>query len=71
MRIGITTFYQSKDNYGQLLQGYALQALVRSLGHEPFIIRYGFHERYPKLPGCERRRRYRSYREPQSVSQIL
>lgn len=56
MRVGITTFYQSNDNYGQLLQGYALQAVLLGLGHKPFTIRYGFHQRYPQLRRKERRR---------------
>lgn len=56
MRVGITTFYQSNDNYGQLLQGYALQTVLLGLGHEPFTIRYGFHQRYPHLRRRERRK---------------
>ncbi len=42
MRIGIITFWQSKDNYGQLLQCWALQQYLRKKGHEPFLIRYNF-----------------------------
>lgn len=40
MKIGIMTFWWSEDNYGQLLQCYALQEHLRDLGHEPFLIRY-------------------------------
>lgn len=40
MRIGIVTFWQSGDNYGQLLQAWALQRYLRAMGHEPFLIRY-------------------------------
>lgn len=40
LRIGIVTFWQTKDNYGQLLQAYALQYVLREMGHNPFIIRY-------------------------------
>lgn len=40
MKIGIITFWQSRDNYGQLLQCYALQAYLRARGHEPFLIRF-------------------------------
>ncbi|MRY91269.1 hypothetical protein GKD63_22625, partial [Parabacteroides distasonis] len=42
MRIGIITFWQGKDNYGQLLQCWALQQYLRKHGHEPFLIRYDF-----------------------------
>lgn len=40
MKIGIMTFWWSEDNYGQLLQCYALQKYLRVLGHEAFLIRY-------------------------------
>lgn len=40
MRIGIITCWNSSDNYGQLLQCYALQTLLRSWGHDAFLIRY-------------------------------
>ena len=40
MKIGIVTFWQSDDNYGQLLQCWALQQYLRNLGHDPFLIRY-------------------------------
>lgn len=42
MKIGIVTFWQSNDNYGQLLQCWALQEYLRKLGHEPYLIRYNF-----------------------------
>ena len=40
MKIGIMTFWWSNDNYGQLLQCYALQKYLREKGHDVFIIRY-------------------------------
>lgn len=40
MKIGIMTFWGTKDNYGQVLQCYALQQYLKSLGHEPYLIRY-------------------------------
>lgn len=46
MRVAIITFFQSQDNYGQLLQCYALQKALRQMGHKPYLIRYGFHEQY-------------------------
>lgn len=45
MKIGIMTFWWSNDNYGQLLQCYALQKYLRNLGHEPFLIRYKSEEK--------------------------
>lgn len=40
MRIGIITFWKSVDNYGQILQSFALQQYLRNNGHDPFLIRY-------------------------------
>ena len=40
MKIAVTTFWDSNDNYGQLLQCYALQEYLKKLGHEPFLVRY-------------------------------
>lgn len=40
MRIGIVTFWTSDDNYGQLLQCYALQKYLRLQGHDAFLIKY-------------------------------
>lgn len=48
MKIGIITYWQSSDNYGQLLQCFALQKYLKSLGHDVFLIRYDFANR--KLP---------------------
>ena len=47
MIIGITTFFQSQTNYGQLLQAFALQQILMQQGHFPYIIRYGFHQQLP------------------------
>jgi len=46
MRIAVITFFQSQDNYGQLLQCFALQNTLRKLGHKPYLIRYGFHQEF-------------------------
>lgn len=40
MKIGILTFWWSEDNYGQLLQCYALQKYLRELGHDAYVIKY-------------------------------
>ena len=39
-KVGIMTFWQSKDNYGQLLQHYALQFFLTKIGYDPFLIRF-------------------------------
>lgn len=43
MRIGVITFCFSKDNYGQILQCYALQRFLSKNGHKPFLINYRPH----------------------------
>lgn len=40
MKIGIITFWDSQDNYGQILQSYALCEYLKKEGHESIIIRY-------------------------------
>lgn len=40
MKIGIITFWESNDNYGQILQCFALQKHLKNMGHMPFLIRY-------------------------------
>jgi hypothetical protein len=40
MKIGIVTFYWSEENYGQILQCYALQKYLHDAGHDPYLIRY-------------------------------
>jgi hypothetical protein len=43
MKIGIMTFWWTKDNYGQILQCYALQKYLNNNGHDAFLIRYNPH----------------------------
>ena len=40
MKIGIITHWGSKDNYGQLLQAFALQKFLGKLGHTVYLIRF-------------------------------
>lgn len=40
MKIGVVTFWETQDNYGQVLQCYALIKFLRTIGHEAFLIRY-------------------------------
>jgi hypothetical protein len=45
-KIGIVTQWELKDNYGSILQCYALQYALRKVGYEPFLIKY--HKRHKK-----------------------
>lgn len=38
------TFWWSEDNYGQLLQCYALQKYLRDAGHDAYLIRYDYRQ---------------------------
>lgn len=40
MKIGILTYWASKDNYGQILQCYALQYFLRRSGYDTYLIKY-------------------------------
>lgn len=40
MKIGIVTFWNSDNNYGQIFQGFALQNYLKELGHDACILRY-------------------------------
>lgn len=44
MRIGIVTYWKTYDNYGTVLQYYALQTYLQKMGHEPYLIRDDFKE---------------------------
>lgn len=50
MKIGIMTFWWSEDNYGQLLQCYALQKYLRDQGHDAYLIRYDPRHDFKKSP---------------------
>ena len=40
MKIGVITHFRTDDNYGGVLQTYALQKFLIKLGHSPFLINY-------------------------------
>lgn len=50
MKIGILTFWWSNDNYGQLLQCYALQKCLRDAGQDAFLIRYDSRNDFIRTP---------------------
>ena len=53
MKIGILTFWWSNDNYGQLLQCYALQKYLDDMGHDAFLIRYKRNDILPNPLFCK------------------
>lgn len=54
MQIGILTFFWSNDNYGQLLQCYALQNYLKNKGHEVFVVNYDYRNDINKTPFYKR-----------------
>lgn len=40
MKIGVLTFWNSDANYGMMLQCWALQQVLKSIGHQPYLIRF-------------------------------
>jgi hypothetical protein len=54
MKIGIITFWWTEDNYGQLLQCYALQKYLRDHGHDAYLIRYDSRHDYRKSTVLEK-----------------
>ena len=50
MKIGVLTYWWSEDNYGQILQCYALQKYLRDMGHDAYLIRYDPRKDYRPLP---------------------
>lgn len=47
MKIGILTFWNTKDNYGQLLQCFAMQRFFQKLGHDAFLVKCDFEAKLP------------------------
>lgn len=39
MDIGIITYWRTEENYGQVMQMFALQLALKKLGHNPFLIK--------------------------------
>lgn len=60
-KIGIVTYWITQNNYGTVLQNYALQTFLRSLGFETFLIRtniplscsrFGYYKSFVQKNGC-------------------
>lgn len=60
MKIGIMTYWGTHDNYGQVLQCYALIKLLNDNGHEAFLIRYNRHQDIRKSSKLTLIKRYAS-----------
>ncbi|MGK6352535.1 polysaccharide pyruvyl transferase family protein [Parapedobacter sp. DT-150] len=74
MKIGIMTFWESKNNYGQILQLFAMQKILKKLGHDPFLIKYYRIPEKKKMPLIQKLRpgyvlRVIKYRLKQLVKQ--
>jgi hypothetical protein len=54
MKIGIMTFWWADENYGQILQCYALQKYLRNMGHDAYLIRYDSRNDYIRTPVWKR-----------------
>ena len=50
MKIGTVTFWDSEDNYGQLLQCFALLKFLKQNGYDPFLIKFKRVRIRSKLP---------------------
>lgn len=70
MKIGVITFWQSQDNYGQILQCWALQKYLREKGHEAFLIRYT-HEMPKPLLGEQIKKIIKAYPVFIKIGKIL
>lgn len=49
MRIGVITFWKTEDNYGQVLQCYALLHYLNAKGHQAFLVRTSKKEYKPSF----------------------
>lgn len=57
-KIGILTYWETKDNYGQLLQHWALQQYLRNQGCNPYLVRYM--RSAQKVPNCSWKKRIKN-----------
>lgn len=49
MKIGVITFCETQENYGQVLQCFALIRFLRLMGHEAFLIKYATQRHRSKI----------------------
>lgn len=76
-KIGIVTFWQSNDNYGQQLQLWALQKVLKNNGYAPFLIRFAF--LLPPISNCSQlkyikrwiKREIRPLRDRTNIKNVL
>lgn len=71
MKIGIMTYWESNDNYGQQLQCWALQRYLVQLGHEPFLIRFRRYVQPVQAPEPARHRKSARERVWQTMVRLL
>lgn len=76
MRIGIITFWDSQDNYGQIMQCYALSAYLTQSGHDVTIIKYLPYQKRSKIETLKKLNpvhmwAYYNYRKEQQTLQSV
>lgn len=77
MKIGIITFWDSQDNYGQIMQCYALSTYLEKTGHNTVIIRYKPYQKESRLARLKKLNpthvfAYYKYRKEQtSLQQVI
>ena len=57
-KIGIVTYWDTKDNYGSILQNYALQAFLKTRGFEPDLIRIKANSKNMSSAACHCQRKW-------------
>lgn len=65
-KIGIMTFWETQDNYGQVLQAYALQTFLRNQGYSPYLIRYSLFGDFVGYKG-----RWKSVLNPAKITKFI
>lgn len=77
MKIGIITFWDSQDNYGQIMQCYALSTYLEKAGNKTVIIRYKPYQKESRLARLKKLNpahvfAYYKYRKEQtSLQQVI
>lgn len=47
MKVGVTTFLHTQSNYGQVLQAFALQKVLKSLGYDVYVLKEEIDNSFP------------------------
>lgn len=77
MKIGIITFWDSQDNYGQIMQCYALSTYLEKAGHNTVIIRYKPYQKESRLARLKKLNPthvfayYKYHKEQKTLQQVI